>query len=218
MPDFSLVSVDHQPDFGDISFVPVDHDPFGADGMIEQARTQLESQSQRLATVSDLRGYGGGSRGSDGGFYGGGLGGSYDASGYVPGAGPYSSESEGQVAKETPGQAASFVFPDSGPTAPVHEQVATGAEAAQYFANVFNGNGGAGYPTIGDASFGAVAQSNIGIIAAGPNTITSTSEITAYDGNTMMYFKPANGSASVTVSIDSATHSISVVQNPGRAA
>ena len=50
MPDFSLVPVDHQPDFTDVSFVPVDHDPFSADGMIEQARTQLESQPQRLAT------------------------------------------------------------------------------------------------------------------------------------------------------------------------
>ena len=50
MPDFSLVPIDHQPDFGGVSFVPVDHDPFNADGMIEQARTQLESQPQRLAT------------------------------------------------------------------------------------------------------------------------------------------------------------------------
>jgi hypothetical protein len=54
MPDFSLVPVDHQPDFGDVSFVPVDHDPFSADGLIEQARTQLESQPQRLATGVDL--------------------------------------------------------------------------------------------------------------------------------------------------------------------
>src|SRR6266702_2800275 len=54
MPDFSLVPVDHQPDFGDVSFVPVDHDPFSADGMIEQARTQLESQPQRLAAAAGL--------------------------------------------------------------------------------------------------------------------------------------------------------------------
>lgn len=54
MPDFSLVPVDHQPDFTDVSFVPVDHDPFSADGMIEQARTQLEGQPQRLATGAGL--------------------------------------------------------------------------------------------------------------------------------------------------------------------
>jgi len=54
MPDFSLVPVDHQPDFGDASLIPVDHDPFSADGLIEQARTQLESQHQRLETGADL--------------------------------------------------------------------------------------------------------------------------------------------------------------------
>jgi hypothetical protein len=31
MADYSLVPVDHQPDFGDASLVPVEHDPFGAD-------------------------------------------------------------------------------------------------------------------------------------------------------------------------------------------
>jgi hypothetical protein len=50
MPSFSLVPVDHQPDFGDVSFVPVDHDPFSADGVTQQAQTQPESQPQRLAT------------------------------------------------------------------------------------------------------------------------------------------------------------------------
>jgi hypothetical protein len=54
MTDFSLVPVNHQPDFGDASLIPVDHDPFSADGMIQQARTQLESQPQRLATGADL--------------------------------------------------------------------------------------------------------------------------------------------------------------------
>jgi hypothetical protein len=49
MPDFSLVPVDHQPGFDDPSLVPVDHDPFSADDMIQQARTQLESQPQRLS-------------------------------------------------------------------------------------------------------------------------------------------------------------------------
>jgi hypothetical protein len=40
MPDFSLVPVDHQPDFSDVSLVPVDHDPFSADGAIQQAQIQ----------------------------------------------------------------------------------------------------------------------------------------------------------------------------------
>ncbi|WP_298255853.1 hypothetical protein [Bradyrhizobium sp.] len=38
MSDFSLVPVDHQPDFEDVSLVPVDHDPFGADGVTRQAQ------------------------------------------------------------------------------------------------------------------------------------------------------------------------------------
>jgi hypothetical protein len=50
MPDFSLVPVDHQPEFSDVSLVPVDHDPFSADDIIQQTRAQLESQPQRLAT------------------------------------------------------------------------------------------------------------------------------------------------------------------------
>src|SRR6266702_3175375 len=41
MPDYSLVPVDHQPDFDDYSIVPVDHDPFAADGPAQQARIQL---------------------------------------------------------------------------------------------------------------------------------------------------------------------------------
>ena len=48
MADYSLVPVDHQPDFDDVSLVPVDHDPFGADDMIQQARSQLATQLQRL--------------------------------------------------------------------------------------------------------------------------------------------------------------------------
>lgn len=40
MTDFSLVPVDHQPDFGDVSLVPVDHDPFSDDGVIQQAQGQ----------------------------------------------------------------------------------------------------------------------------------------------------------------------------------
>jgi hypothetical protein len=53
MPDFSLVPVDHQPDFSDISLVPVDHDPFSADGAIQQAGTQPESPPQQLALGAD---------------------------------------------------------------------------------------------------------------------------------------------------------------------
>jgi hypothetical protein len=41
MPDYSLVPVDHQPDFDDHSLVPVDHDPFIADGLAQQAQFQL---------------------------------------------------------------------------------------------------------------------------------------------------------------------------------
>ena len=40
MPDYSLVPVDHQPDFDDHSLVPVDHDPFTADGLTQQAQIQ----------------------------------------------------------------------------------------------------------------------------------------------------------------------------------
>jgi len=41
MPDYSLVPVDHQPDFEDSSLVPVDHDPFAADGPAQQPQIQL---------------------------------------------------------------------------------------------------------------------------------------------------------------------------------
>lgn len=40
MPDYSLVPVDHQPDFDDHSLVPVDHDPFATDGLTQQAQFQ----------------------------------------------------------------------------------------------------------------------------------------------------------------------------------
>ena len=46
MPDYSLVPVDHQPDFDDYSLVPVDYNPFIADDIIQRARTQQESQPQ----------------------------------------------------------------------------------------------------------------------------------------------------------------------------
>jgi len=41
MPDYSLVPVDHQPDFDDHSLVPVDHDPFAEDGPAQLAQIQL---------------------------------------------------------------------------------------------------------------------------------------------------------------------------------
>jgi hypothetical protein len=40
MPDYTLVPVDHQPDFDDYSLVPVDYDPFAADGLAQQAQFQ----------------------------------------------------------------------------------------------------------------------------------------------------------------------------------
>jgi len=46
MPDYSLVPVDHQPDFDDYSLVPVDHDPFAADDIIQPTRTQLANHPQ----------------------------------------------------------------------------------------------------------------------------------------------------------------------------
>jgi hypothetical protein len=59
MPDFSLVPVDHQPDFENVSLVPVDHDPFapsGADEMIDQANVQMASQAQRAPSYDDPEG------------------------------------------------------------------------------------------------------------------------------------------------------------------
>lgn len=48
MPDYSVVPVDHQPDFDDYSLVLVDYDPFAADGVAQQAQIQLaQSQPQQ---------------------------------------------------------------------------------------------------------------------------------------------------------------------------
>ena len=41
MPDYSLVPVNHQPDFDNYSLIPVDHDPFATDGPAQQAQIQL---------------------------------------------------------------------------------------------------------------------------------------------------------------------------------
>ena len=39
MADYSLVPVDHQPDFDGVSLVPVEHDPFeGDDGVAQSAQ------------------------------------------------------------------------------------------------------------------------------------------------------------------------------------
>lgn len=55
MDDYSLVPVEHQPDFDDVSLVPVDHDPFSDDGVTQQAQSQPAqippgSQAQRAPT------------------------------------------------------------------------------------------------------------------------------------------------------------------------
>lgn len=49
MPNYSLVPVDHQPDFDDYSLVPVDHDPFAADSVIQQAQIQQPPTPTQLA-------------------------------------------------------------------------------------------------------------------------------------------------------------------------
>ncbi|WWE87859.1 hypothetical protein CIT40_33810 [Bradyrhizobium amphicarpaeae] len=45
MADYSLVPVEHQPDFENVTLVPVDHDPFSADGVAQQAPGQ-QARSQ----------------------------------------------------------------------------------------------------------------------------------------------------------------------------
>src|SRR5436853_382742 len=45
MSNYSLLPVDHQPDFDDHSLVPVDHDPFAADRLAQQAQIQ-QTQAQ----------------------------------------------------------------------------------------------------------------------------------------------------------------------------
>ncbi|MGY4174015.1 hypothetical protein [Bradyrhizobium sp. USDA 4529] len=67
MPDYSLVPVDHQPDFDDYSLVPVDHDPFAADGVTQQAQIQqpptptqpAQPQPQQPATAAGQPGVNG---------------------------------------------------------------------------------------------------------------------------------------------------------------
>jgi hypothetical protein len=51
MADFSLVPVDHQPEFDNFSLVPVDHDPFGAEGVVQQSQAQpLQAQQAQIPT------------------------------------------------------------------------------------------------------------------------------------------------------------------------
>ena len=50
MSEFSLVPVEHQPEFGDVSFIPVDHDPFSLDDLSQAAGTQAQSQPQPRPT------------------------------------------------------------------------------------------------------------------------------------------------------------------------
>lgn len=51
MSDFSLVPVDHQPDFEEVTFIPVDHNPFSDDGATQQAQARVqEAQAQPAQT------------------------------------------------------------------------------------------------------------------------------------------------------------------------
>jgi hypothetical protein len=47
MADYSLVPVDHQPNFNGYSLVPVDYDPFGADDVTQQGQAQPSPQAQQ---------------------------------------------------------------------------------------------------------------------------------------------------------------------------
>lgn len=76
MSDYSLVPVDHQPDFENASLVPVDHDPFSEDGATpqaqsQQAQTQIQpaqaqppDQPEQPATGADQPGFNGPASGS----------------------------------------------------------------------------------------------------------------------------------------------------------
>ncbi|MCK1387360.1 hypothetical protein [Bradyrhizobium sp. 21] len=49
MADYSLVPVEHQPDFENASLVPVDHDPFSDSGVTQQAPSP-QAQAQQAQT------------------------------------------------------------------------------------------------------------------------------------------------------------------------
>jgi len=53
MDDYSLVPVEHQPDFENVALVPVDHDPFSADGLMQQAPgPQAQAQPPQTTPTS----------------------------------------------------------------------------------------------------------------------------------------------------------------------
>src|SRR3954447_5318235 len=54
MSDYSLVPVNHQPDFDDYSLIPVDHDPFAADGPAHQAQIQLAQDQPQLQPATGV--------------------------------------------------------------------------------------------------------------------------------------------------------------------
>lgn len=51
MDDYSLVQVEHQPDFENVSLVPVDHDPFGVNGVTQQA-PEADATDRAAAAVA----------------------------------------------------------------------------------------------------------------------------------------------------------------------
>ncbi|WP_210187594.1 hypothetical protein, partial [Bradyrhizobium sp. OK095] len=55
MADYSLVPVEHQPDFENASLVPVDHDPFNVEGAAQQAQSP-QAQSQQAQTQQPAMG------------------------------------------------------------------------------------------------------------------------------------------------------------------
>jgi len=86
MPDYTLAPVDYQPDFQGYSLVPVDHDPFAADGVTQQAQFQQpptptqpaqpqpQGQPQQPATGAGQPGVNGPATGNSPGGSGGGAG------------------------------------------------------------------------------------------------------------------------------------------------
>jgi hypothetical protein len=82
MPGYSLAPVDHQPDFDNHSLVPVDYDPFAADGLAQQAQFQqpptptqpAQPQPQQPATGAGQPGVNGPATGNSPSGSGGGAG------------------------------------------------------------------------------------------------------------------------------------------------
>jgi hypothetical protein len=53
MSDYSLVPVEHQPDFSDATLIPVEHDPYSADDAAQQAQAQpVQPQTRPVAGVA----------------------------------------------------------------------------------------------------------------------------------------------------------------------